>query len=352
MIYYIIFLISVFLFYHASKNRNVILLLLSIFIPCLLAGLRDVKIGIDVTWYVTPYFELSEKHSLDYIVRMQDAGTIELGYVAFVWLVTNLFHDIGILLFLIELIILCPMYIVFYHTGSPRRSSIYLLVYLLIFYNMQLCVIRQFMGISLFVLALYFYEKKSYALAILLAIIGGLFHNSTWVLSAVSSFFIFLNKEFTNKKVVTYTFLIFLLIFVMSRTLYANIDVITGNEKYLDRLNDSLEGADKGGMLTSTFMLLLSTIPLTYFYNRKIVSPVLGLFPLFGAILQLFFTGTYFSRLVPLFSNFLPLSLFYVKLDKKYIKFFDFSMVIVFTVYWYVSFILRNSWSTYPYVFR
>ena len=67
MAYIICFVISIYFMYLAEKSynkpklRNIYLFFASLY-PILLAGLRDITVGIDVTWYVTPAYFAAENH--------------------------------------------------------------------------------------------------------------------------------------------------------------------------------------------------------------------------------------------------------------------------------------------------
>ena len=352
MIYLLTFLISVILFYKGSQRKSKYLCCLAILIPCILAGLRDLSIGIDVTWYVSPGFDAANGKPLAKFLSGYEEGEIEKGYLVFVWMITNIFHNLGVLLFSLEFIILLPFYLFFYNNKNHTRAAIYLLIYLFSFYNMQLCVIRQSMAVSLVFTAFFFYMRRRYFIALLFALWGVLTHNSALLLFLTGMILIVLEWKMTPKKIVLFTMLSGVMMLFAVSYIYNHLELIAGNAKYVERLDNSLNDAEGGGLITNSVFALAALIPLAaYFYNH-IKYAFFGVLPLVGAILQFAFQGTYFSRLAYLFLPLLPLALYYSTYFKRKFPLMDISLLMIFFVYWFVSFIIRNNWETYPYIFR
>lgn len=353
MIYFLTFALSALVFSHACKQKNIFLLFFSLFFPCLLAGMRDEKIGLDVITYVSSSFDLVKGHGLIKYLSFYNEGQIETGYLVLVWLISSFIYSQVFLMFVMQLIILLPYYLMLYKSKSNIRASIYIFIFLLFMYNTTLCVIRQSMAVSLIFSAFYFFERKRFILATLLVIWGISTHNSAFLLLAVMIFLYISSKCFSSKRIVYLLVAIGLLVVALANYIFLNLDVLAGNEKYLSRLEVTMIDAEGGGgYLTSIFYFITASIPLILFYIGRLKSPIYGVLPFIGATLSFVFHSTYFSRLALLFMPMLPVSLYYTSMGRSIkTNIFDYILFFLFVGYWIVSIVLRNDWDTYPYVF-
>lgn len=163
----------------------------ALLIPCALAGLRANSIGTDVSGYAEPLFNLARSSETfeDFydsgwfrVWRYQEVSGFEIGYVALVWISSKLFGSLQGLLFLSQLLTLLPIFITLL-----RRSRHYLffgiLVYLLLYFNMSLNMMRQWIAMAYVFMGLVSVYRVGSGLrgnikCIIPILVGVLFHTS------------------------------------------------------------------------------------------------------------------------------------------------------------------------------
>ena len=163
-IYIIAFFMSSFLLKLAPRfNKNKILQLfinlIALIIPCILAGVRNSIIGTDVKSYVIPMFKCATNSKNFYMyMNMKwfsiwtywEIKQIEFGFSLLVYIVCKLTGNLQWLLFCIQLLTIIPIYLGL-KKFKDLKSDIWfaILVYFLLFYNLSLNLMRQFISIGI-----------------------------------------------------------------------------------------------------------------------------------------------------------------------------------------------------------
>ncbi len=139
------------------------------------AGIRATSVGIDVEYYLIPY--------IDRVTWFSDAKEYFIGipiepFFALITYINGTFFKTPFFsLFVIELLIILPIYIILFKYRNKLSMTFSMTVYLLLLYNMSLCIMRQ--GISTALILLAFLDKDSKTIKkILLCIAAVLFHYS------------------------------------------------------------------------------------------------------------------------------------------------------------------------------
>ena len=164
IIYIISFFISCILLQIASKMKknNILYYIINgiaILIPCILAGLRNTTIGTDVEVYVRQLFD-SAKISDNYfeyqhcswwwIYRVKAVSDFEEAFTLVIFVVQKLTNNIQIVLFIIQLLIIFPIYCGLKKVDCIKNKKyLSMFVYYFSFFNIGLNTMRQYIAISI-----------------------------------------------------------------------------------------------------------------------------------------------------------------------------------------------------------
>ncbi len=376
MIYLIIFFLSFLLLYVSEyiKNKYIkkMFIIISILIPCIIAGLRFETIGTDVTIYLKKMFlnaNVSNNLSsfLNMKIRYDIVSSYEFGFTFLVYILTHIFHNFQIVLFFIEVLILFPIYkglkILFQDT---RKISVCMLVYYFLFYNTSFNLMRQCIAISfVFLGTCYLIKNKNILKFFLLTFLAYFFHKSSLL-----SIFIFLiyyissydfKRHFKSKRhVIKFNeILLFILsVFCFFLVVYNNFF-----SQLLSNFNLEYYTRYVNGKVTFTLQCIVRFIPFIifiFFFGRD--------FKKLDDNSNFYITTAFFEFIFNLFSSFnvfssriaLYFSIFYIvsfpkiafynrnKLLSNIVKFLLLAYLII---YWYYYSIYCNGGETFPYIF-
>ncbi len=201
-IYLSVFVLSCLLIKIAtSTNDKRIFYLFSvigILLPCVFAGVRANTIGTDVRVYVEPMVEAAKQSTniADFFTkrwyvswRYKSPKDYEIGYTLIVYFITKVFNSLPTVLFVIHLLILIPLYEGLLYFKEKISVWFGLLVFYLLYFNLSLNMMRQWIAMAILLYALRYLIKndvKKYAAAV---VIGMLFHTSAII--GVMIYFIF-----------------------------------------------------------------------------------------------------------------------------------------------------------------
>ena len=142
--------------YNKNKVVHNILVIIALFLPCLLAGMRAETIGTDVQVYLKPIYNcanMAETFSefLNMKINLLVVADFERGFSSLVYLITKIFGNIQFVFFFVELCIILPIYKGLKKIKSFEDSKIWLsmLVFYLMSYNRTLNVMRQYVCIAI-----------------------------------------------------------------------------------------------------------------------------------------------------------------------------------------------------------
>lgn len=139
---------------------------LSIILPALLAGLRDLTIGADTGGYPIEIFDIAcSSHSLSDCIY--EVGFFvfchDVGYISLAYLISAFTKDSFFFFFITNLIVNWGVFFFLYKAKSRFQFSLWLawLSYLFIFYNRTLNLSRQSIAIAIVLIAItYLWDKK------------------------------------------------------------------------------------------------------------------------------------------------------------------------------------------------
>lgn len=203
-IYLIVFLCTLFftkraeVFLNNNKRKKFLLCsFLAIVIPCILAGLRGDTVGSDTVRYVWMYENAKNmKVFTTYFTWMKLQG-LETGYTCFMFFLSKLAFSSQAMLFIMQLMIIVPVYIIIVMQRKELSMTACMTVFLALFYNVSYNATRQCVALSFILLAYYLLSRKKYFGGIILCIIAISFHNSAFV----GIVFILCGLFYTNLKI-------------------------------------------------------------------------------------------------------------------------------------------------------
>ena len=159
----------------------------SLLIPCCLAGMRSPMIGTDVQVYVQPLFDLANGSVsfADYqasqwwgVWRYIHPSDYEIGFSFLVWIVSSVTHSLPALLFVIQAATIVPIYLGLLKVRHDIPLWLGMAVYYFMYFNSTLNLMRQWIAIAILLFALhYLFEGRRLTYAGFVAM-ATLFHAS------------------------------------------------------------------------------------------------------------------------------------------------------------------------------
>lgn len=349
MEYFIIFIIAIFFASLADKHfKNVkqrwIFLVLAVLPPVLMAAFRADTVGIDVTWYITPIY--SDIKRLVAFESFLDSLEKEKVFYVIMFLAAKTFKTLFSVHFVNQLLIIFPIILLMAYIKEQCNVKIWKMyaLYLFMQYNLSLCVIRQNVAFSIFLLGFYFLLHRKYIWYGMFTLLAAFSHNSTVIPILIFSTLYFCRDKVVTKKSQFILLFSLSLIIVFYQYILSQFSFLI-DDMYLGRMQNAEKNS--GGILTLIYTIVMALLPFLY---RKQISKryfFLCYVPVMGALFSILARNSiYLGRLAIPFSLFtcITIPLCIGKRMQYYIVLF---MVIC---YWYVSYIEKASWETYPYV--
>lgn len=344
-----------------SKLIRVVFSTIAIALPVFLAGLRDITVGTDTTNYVNIYNEASyysESSVLYYIASGPD--TIEPFFLIYNYvcsLFCNSYNDYFVVSYFI---IITPIYVLAFKNRNLVNPIMSMLIFLFIFYNESLNLMRQYMALPFILLSMYYVINASKVKSLLFAIIAFLFHNSSVIVLIIYPLLYLLNKHHLKNHLLLYVLLfasLTVLLLSIDKLGIVSIDSSGRLSMYLGDQSSTLSMSTV--LLNITFFYLaLQTSKQTKTYHLEIEA-----FAVFALLAFIFNFMSVMShtmyRLSLVFSIFSCISIPYiinyrranrmvakVQIAPSMIKYF---IVILVVTYWFFSTVIRGSNGTIPY---
>lgn len=194
MIYILTFFISVLLIrsgirkeYNGSKGKqNNILIRLGLFVPCVTAALRATSVGSDVDYYVVPFFNRAVVSSSyqSYLLRIGGA-TADPAYALINFVLSRFTDNIAWLFFVVEVIIICFVYLGFKNMDSVADTWLSMLFFYFTFYNITLSTVRQSCACAIAFWAISRlikngFNRKNIIISLIIVFIAAQFHSTAY----------------------------------------------------------------------------------------------------------------------------------------------------------------------------
>ena len=202
MIYLVLFTFSLLFLLIAltySGRVSKFFLVLSILLPCLIAGLRGNTVGTDMKAYIIRYFSLAQKaNSFGNYVQMVEVS--DYLYLLINYVVSRITSLFWIELFIQQGLVIVPLYVALFRIFNNKKSIFLgVALYFLFMYNFSLNIARQSIAISFEILGFSYLKEKNYKFVICI-IVSIMFHNTAIVtLLPFFIYFIYNSKYFSPK---------------------------------------------------------------------------------------------------------------------------------------------------------
>lgn len=192
-----------------NKVMGILLLIISLFIVCFIAGVRNIYTGRDIRVYVMRLYNQSLSYTNIFTYLKNSNSDILFAIIVFVGSLSN---NINVVLFLIELCVALPIYIYAYLNRNSVNLAITIEVFMLTMYCVSFNNMRQSIAISICILEYYFINKNSMKKAVLLNIIACFFHKTAFIFLLVIVLYKLCKKnEQKNLILVMFILLVFLI---------------------------------------------------------------------------------------------------------------------------------------------
>lgn len=191
MIYIISYALSVFFAYAAkickSKRAFIFFSIISVTITALLAGLRDISIGVDTkNYYYNPLYWSGAQSSenlieyLKYYINSTRSLFQEIIYIAFLGAVQKTTNNYQFFLFLEHLLIVGFVYIGAFRMRHHANPVITLLLFYLLYFAQSLNITRQYIVMAILFASLKDIENEKYLKYTLINILCLFIHSSAF----------------------------------------------------------------------------------------------------------------------------------------------------------------------------
>ncbi len=362
VIYCFVFLFSSLIFpSKKSKGKNDVLkLFMSALIPSAIAGLRALSVGKDIytyALYVFTYFGLSGVN----IGSIFTSASPLFALLAFVS--GKISSNIHLFLFLIEVLVMIPVYYIYWdRVENNRKFSI--LLFLLLFYNYSLNIMRQSISAGFVFASFYLFQKKKYLPCIVLAFLAYGFHNTALIYFMIMMLFVLFDRLFAVKKaaIMNVIYIVVMEIVLFSFFIFfTNILLKLGiiNEVIYNRYYTILLGRDIPFSRLMIFELVFRSILIIYIVISYVVTNkntydkennIIAYLALFGLItycMAVFFLHTSVAyRFTQNFDYFIPIYLAVKSENLQIVVVKNQSRVILallFFLHWLIAYILVPS---------
>ena len=373
------FLLSCVFFALSEKSRSKYarnaIALIAILIPCLLAGARADTIGTDVKVYVEPIYNAAQKSSdffsylnqkWFYIWRYKYVRDFEIGFTTLIYVIEKVGGSFRTVLFFIHILIIAPIFLGLKRMRNRYPICIEMLVFYLLFYNVSLNMMRQWIAMAFLFYGLSYLTTNKLNRYFGVIVMASLFHTSAlmggviWFLYQYSQKYrkcikigsVRLNGSYAPIKVFVYGCLV-----LISLNLIATILRTIGLAKYAGYI----QGDGAIHFMPNQIILRLPIIILFIIRWKKMLLGD-GLAPFYGSMIvldllasQLISINIYAFRISSFFSEYNMLSyaaLIYAGRKNRINQYITLLYVLGYMIcYWVYYYAIMGTHATFPYVF-
>lgn len=325
----------------------------------IIAGFRNNNVGRDIDVYVYPLFKSCLTNNFYTLIKDPN---IEPLFLIILFMNTKLLGDYHLTLFIIELITVFSIYFYGFKNYKNVNFTILISVFLFVFFNNTLVMMRQFVSVSLIFISTQFFKEKKYIKTILLFFLAVAFHD-TAIISIIIYIYYFVEyrSSFSSNKLLRvkiYTLIIamFLVLFGDKLVYYFSFNIPILPERFFGYFTSRyIEEGLHFSIVNFTFKMLVLIMAIIINNKKKSHQSNLALsFILIDILIYLlsmriepilrlgyYFTIISYSFVIPSFGKIMVN-------NRKYKPFFYYSLTIVLFLYWWYIFIHSNG-ITYPY---
>ncbi len=160
------------------KDEGIVLLFIAILFPCIFAAIRGLNVGVDIDTYIDNNFAYAKNNQLSFVLYWNSMPVQTEPLFALLIYMSAKNNSIHLLFFIIEFLVMMPMSYVVVKQRGKGSLLLSFSAFFLLFYNISLCVMRQFIAMGFFLLGIHFVVEKKWGKAVFYLLIAQLFHSS------------------------------------------------------------------------------------------------------------------------------------------------------------------------------
>lgn len=370
--YLICFIITPLFTYMAEKSfkeekrkKGIFFSLIAIIVPCIIAGLRDLSVGVDAEIYVAPILKQIQGMSL--LVAF-NTYSLEKGYILLMYLASYITNNPNMLLFLIQLIITVCIYLTAYKCKNKISMTIFMSVYILYIYTKSLNIIRQSIAIALFIYSLTYLFNKKYIKTFIIFIIALAFHSSIAFCGVIYVLFIINNLKIKyNIKTLIFIFII-VITFICAINMQSIMKFFVFElnilpETYYNYFADMIS-IDKNYVDFIIKIALTTIASVIVYYDKRKENLSVNITLLESIVLGVIFTITMFfigqlGEIYRIAFSFIAIGMIYIfsnvfniVKDNLFNKLFSYGIIVaLLLLQWIIYYVINGEASLYPYIF-
>ncbi len=197
-----------------DKRNSTLFSLVAILAPCLLAAFRDPTVGVDVLTYAEPsFYSAISRNIWEYIASSDNEPLFSLlAYVS-----ANVFQSSFVYYFLIELLVVAPVYKAIKDNCPRSLRFLAWLVFYFTLFGFSFNLMRQSIAVAILLAGFSYLSKKSYFKYCLVVIVACGFHYSSLMGFVVLALYVLFDSKKLSllKKIVCAMAFILMLVFAV-----------------------------------------------------------------------------------------------------------------------------------------
>lgn len=343
-----------------GKKASILFDILSIMIPSIIAGYRDLSIGKDISVYGEYMHHVASHSSVSNF--FSTFGYQDILYSILTIAIGGIFKDIHIFLFFLQLLNCAIVYKACKNHDDKIPVCVSYSLFLMSLYFRQLNLLRQGLSLSIAILAISYLLKDDKKKFIILSIFAILSHFSAIVLVLVYFVYKNSNKRIKNKlffPALYFTLIAILILFFPFLRLVTSIGILPNKytyEYFLRCLNVGY-GIDSLGTIFKLIWCLViimisckdraknKIVNYSFFVHVAFIDFILWNYNIY--ILYIDRLSFYFGYIYVLFL--LPQLVVVLKNKLSNRALYYLLLMGLFVAYWYLRFIVQNAGNVYPY---
>lgn len=347
----IIILLSYLITKTKDKFIRRFLLCISILLPSILGGLRDISIGTDTSGYTDFIWNYMNHLNITSDVIFNQLMT-EPGFAFFSYILYEISDNFQFYLFGITLLITSLFFITGYLLRDKLNYVLFITVYCFAFYNMSYNMMRQLCTLGFEALMIAMIIKGKYKSAIIPLVLSCLFHSSGIISIAIYVvMYLYDKKNLSTKMTLLIIFVAFLLSFSYNSIVMSLISLGILDAKFMIYTSASEMFEAKLPLSEYVLKLYFLFIAISLYRPTNTIlakeSLLMGSLTVIISLVSL--VVTYAGRLAyPFFIASIILSLIQIKGKAKY---YTTLLVLLCIAYWSYTIMKSNNNDTYPYKF-
>jgi hypothetical protein len=371
MIYFIVFLISIYATYWAEssikkkspKIKFYLFSIIAIIIPSALAGVRDSGVGTDTVTYVDYIFDYilgvrNLKELFDCYLSQSIMGShIEFIYLFLNYIVSLFSKNVNWLYFFVNFITCIFFYMAAYDNRKKAPMWLIMTFFFFLFYNHSYNLVRQSLALSMCTYAFKYVEAKKWIKTIIWAVI--IINTHVTGFGFILLFAIHYICNLNNKRVRVFLTSITLIGTIAIFIFYNKLLILGVSIGLLDSKFSAYLSSSKGGLMESTLIMYLLFVVLIVIVKSIMIKRDKNLkYFMYNKIIGiLLFTLSIFSKYayrISFYINvtdciFIPRVLYLLFPRKNTFVILRILTIFLIIIVWWWLIIVNNENETYPY---